>query len=134
MEIRKETISMFNQDKQYVMDYLKFRKVKNEKLRRIIQDQPFGLLKDTSFYIDSEEYGISYFLAKSDIGGYDIQKVNELLKTDLTDIVVFAVVIGDDVLCYDTKNKKVLLWQIQTGNGKQIHVSDDLTKFLEMLE
>ena len=134
MKVREETTSLFSQDKQYVVDYLISRNLKNRELGKIIRDHPFGLLEDVSFFASEEEYAISHFLSKSDIDGYDIRKVNALLKTDSTDIVAFAVVLGDDVLCYDTKNKEVFIWQIQTGDGAKLHVSDDLTQFLKTLD
>ena len=133
MEVQKETIALFAQDKQYVMDYLKSRELSNRELNKIIQKYPFGLLKDTSFFVDDEEYGISHFLSKSDVVGYDIQKVNNLLHTKALGVVAFAIVIGDDALCYDTKTKDVFLWMIQTDGGDRLHVSDDLTKFLRSL-
>lgn len=133
MDIQEETIALFDQDKQYVMDYLQSRKLNNRELNKIIKKYPFGLLKETSFFIGSEEYGISHFLSKSDIAGYDIQKVNALLGTEARGIIAFAIVIGDDALCYDTKSKEVFLWMIQTGGGNRLRVSDSLTKFLKSL-
>ena len=133
MEIQEETIALFDQDKKYVMDYLKSRKMTNRELGRIIQKQPFGLLKDTTFFVGKEEYGITHFLSKSDIAGYDIQKVNTLLGTEALDIVAFAIVVGDDALCYDIKSKEVILWMIQTGGGERLFVSDNLSKFLKSL-
>ena len=133
MEIQEETIALFDQDKKYVMDYLKSRKVTNRELGKIIKKQPFGLLKDTTFFIGKEEYGITHFLSKSDIAGYDIQKVNTLLGTEALDIVAFAIVVGDDALCYDIKSKEVILWMIQTGGGERLFVSDNLSKFLKSL-
>lgn len=133
MEVQKETIALFDQDKQYVVDYLKARKLNNQELSRIIQNCPFGLLKDTSFFVDNEEYSISHFLTKSDVVGYDIQKVNTLLHTEALGMVAFAIVVGDDVLCYDPKTEEVFLWMIQTDGGDRLHVSDDLTKFLKSL-
>lgn len=133
MEVQKETIALFDQDKQYVMDYLKSRELSNIELNKIIQECPFGLLKDTSFFVDNEEYGISHFLSKSDVVGYDIQKVNTLLHTEALGIIALAIVVGDDALCCDPKTKEVFLWMIQTGEGDRIHVSDDLTKFLKSL-
>lgn len=133
MEIQEETIALFDQDKQYVMDYLRSRKLTNRELNRIIKKYPFGLLKETSFFIGEEEYGISHFLSKSDITGYDIQKVNSLLGTEVLGIVAFAIVVGDDALCYDPKSKEVFMWLIQTGEGDRLRVSDNLTKFLRSL-
>lgn len=133
MEIQEETIALFDQDKNYVMDYLKSRKVTNRELGEIIQKQPFGLLKDTTFFVGEEEYGITHFLSKSDIAGYDIKKVNTLLGTEALGIVAFAIVVGDDVLCYDIMSKEVILWMIQTGGGERLLVSDNLSKFLKSL-
>ncbi len=133
MEIQEETTGLFDQDKKYVLDYLKSRKVTNRELSKVIKKHPFGLLKDTSFLVGEEEYGISHFLSKSDVTGYDIQKVNTVLGTDALGIIAFAVVVGDDVLCYDIKNKKVFLWMVQTQGGDQLPVSDNLTKFLKAL-
>ena len=134
MKVQEETTSLFSQDKQYVVDYLKSRSLRNRELGKIIREHPFGLLEDASFFVGEDEYAITHFLSKSDIDGYDIRKVNALLKTDSTDIVVFAVVLGDDVLCYDIKSKEVFIWRIQTGDGEKLFVSDDLSKFLKDFE
>ena len=131
MEVYENTTTLFEQDKQYVIDYYESRDVRNTKLHRIIQEYPFGLLKDVSFTIGEKEFFITHFLSKSDDEGYDVRKLNALLKTDSTDIVAFAVVLGDDVLCYDVKTKDVFIWRIQTGNGDKLHVSDDLSGFLK---
>ena len=133
MEIQEETKTLFDQDKAYVLDYLKSRKVTNRELRKLIKQNPFGLLKNTSFFVGDEEYGVSHFLSKSDAMGYDIQKVNTMLGTDEMGVIAFAVVIGDDVLCYDLKNKTVFLWKVQTGGGERLTVSDNLSTFLKAL-
>ena len=133
MIVREDTISLFDQDKQYVLDYLKSRGIKNRELKRIIQSQPFGLLDDAGFSVDGEEYGISHFLTKSDIIGYDIKKTNAQLNTDSTSFVALALVIGDDVLCYDTQAKEVFLWRIQTADGDHLLVSDNLSGFLKSI-
>lgn len=134
MEIQKETMTLFDQDKAYVLDYLKLRRVTNRELRKIVKKNPFGLLKDTSFFIGEEEYGISHFLSKSEVMGYDIQKVNAMLGTDEMGVIAFAIVVGDDVLCYDIKNKTVFLWKVQTGGGERLTVSDNLSAFLKTLD
>lgn len=133
MEIQEETTCLFDQNKRYVMEYLKSRKLNNRELSKIIQDYPFGLLKDTSFFIGNEEYSISHFLSKSDVTGYDIKKVNVLLNTEALGVVAFAVVAGDDVLCFDSKSKGVFLWMVQTGGGNRLQVSKNLTEFLKTL-
>ena len=133
MRIQKESEKFFDQDVKYVIDYLKSRKLNNRELNRIIKDYPFGLLVGTAFISENEEYEISHFLTKSEITGYDIKKVNNLLKTEKSSLIVFAVVLGDDVLCYDVDDKKVYLWFVQTGDGKKIMVSNSLTKFLKAL-
>ena len=134
MIIQENTIPLFEQNKQYVLDYLKERGVKNRTLRNIYLNQAFGLLKDVTFFVNDEPYEVSHFLSKSEVVGYDIRKVNSLLNTDSKEILVFAIVLGDDVLCYDTKSKMVYLWLIQTGNGEKIVVSNSLTQFLKKLE
>ena len=133
MIIREDTVSLFDQDKQYVLDYLKSRGIKNRELNKIIQKQPFGLLDDAGFSVDGEEYEISHFLTKSDIIGYDIKKANAQLNTDSTSFVALALVIGDDVLCYDTQTKEVFLWRIQTAGGDHLIVSDNLSSFLKSI-
>ena len=134
MRVQEETSTFFSQDKQYVLDYLKSRNLRNRTLVKIIRDYPFGLLEDASFFVGEEEYTITHFLSKSDIDGYDIRKVNALLKTESTDTIVFALVLGDDALCYDIKSKEVFIWRIQTADGERLFVSDDLTKFLNSIE
>ena len=133
MKVQEETIALFDQDKLYVIEYLQSRKITNKELFDIINKLPFGLLEETSFFVGNEEYGISHFLSKSDVVGYDIRKVNTLLGTESIGIVAFAIVIGDDALCYDIRSEEVFLWMIQTDSGNRLHVSDNLTMFLSSL-
>ena len=134
IEIREDTISLFEQDKEYVLDYFKSRNLKSRDLKRVIQKYPFGLIKDTSFFINGEEYGISHFLGKSETGGYDIRKLNAMLNTEGTDEVVFALVLGDDALTCNIKTKEVSLWLIQTDSGNRIRAGDSISKFIKMIE
>lgn len=134
IEIREDTISLFEQDKEYVLDYLKGRNLNSKDLKRVIQKHPFGLIRDTSFFIDDEEYGISHFLGKSETSGYDIRKVNAMLNTEDTDEVVFALVIGGDALTCNIKTKEVSLWLVQTDNGNRIRAGDSISKFIKTIE
>jgi hypothetical protein len=131
MRIREDTESLFQQDKSYVLDYLKSRGVVNRELKKTIQEYPFGLIDEAEFDINGEKYSITHFLGCSQTMGYDIRKVNEALGTADIEIVVFALVLGDDALCYDLRTKEVFLWLIQTNGGERIFVSNNLTKFLK---
>lgn len=133
MNIREDTESLFVQDKQYVLDYLRSRRFINRELNRIIRHYPFGLVTGASFVANKQRYSISHFLSCSQIMGYDIRKVNDFLDTEDSAIVAFALVLGDDALCYNTETKEVFLWRIQTSDGDQIFVSDNLTSFLKSL-
>lgn len=133
MKIRDDTIQYFKQDKKAVLDYLNDRNVNNPILTSIIEQYPFGLLSGADFMVDSEEYSISHFLSKSDIIGYDIKSVNDNFGLSDTDTVAFAMVLGDDVLCYDTHYKKVFIWLIQTEDGKKIMIEDSLSDFLNRI-
>ncbi len=133
MKIREETIALFNQDKDFVIDYFKSRKLNNEKLFALIRKYSFGLLEDAKFTAAGEPYEITHFLTKSDVMGYDVSKVNDVLGLRGTDEVAFAVVLGDDVLCCNAKTGKVYIWLIQSGDREKIGVDDSLTTFLEKL-
>lgn len=133
MRIQEESESLFEQNKEYVIEYLTARGVKNRQLLGIYLKHPFGLLEDANLNIKGETYTISHFLSKSDIMGYDIRKVNELLKLNSTDRVAFAVVLGDDILCYNIKSRKVYLWRVQTGDSEEIASSESLTKILKSI-
>lgn len=133
MKIKKGTESLFEQDKEDVLTYLKERHLDNEKLKEVIRGYPFGLVENAKFLVNNEPYEITHFLSKSSTMGYDIRKVNELLGLQKTDDVVIAVVLGDDALCCNVKTGKVFLWLVQTGDGKKVDVSDDLTAFLNKI-
>ena len=133
MKIIDETVSLFEQDKQYVLNYLHRRNVQNKVLDSIFTNYAFGLLSDAIFKVKSENYAITHFLSKSNIDGYDIVSVNDNLGLSNTSIVAFALVMGDDVLCYDTHDKKVFIWLIQTEDGKKIMIEDSLSDFLNRI-
>ena len=133
MEVRMDTVQFFKQNKEYVLDYLQKRGIKSEKLSHFISEKPFGLLCDAVFMFKNEEYEITHFLSNSDIVGYDIRKVNEMLNTDETNECVFAVIMGDDVLGYNIKTEEVFIWYVQTGDGEKTVIADNLDKFLTEL-
>ena len=131
MKIIEGTEQLFIQDKKSVLDYLQERNMNNEALNKVITNYPFGLLDGAEFIIGSEEYAITHFLSKSETSGYDIESVNRLLNLIETPVVAFAMVAGDDVLCYDTQTSKLFLWLIQTQNGEKIEIEDTLSEFLD---
>ena len=133
MKIKKGTENLFEQDKEDVLSYLKERHLDNEKLIEVIRGYPFGLVENAKFLVNDEPYEITHFLSKSSTMGYDIRKVNELLGLQETDDVAIAVVLGDDALCCNVKTGNVFLWLVQTGDGKKVDVSDDLTAFLNKI-
>ena len=130
MKIREDTTQYFIQDKETVLNYLKSRNLDNSTLTKVIEQYPFGLLSNADFTVENEIYSISHFLSKSDIVGYDIKCVNDNLGLSNSCSVAFALVLGDDVLCYDTLTKEVYIWLIQTDDGKKIVIKDSLSDFL----
>lgn len=133
MQIQKESESLFTQDKEYVIEYLTSRGIKNRQLINYYSKYPFGLLEDAAVNIGGTKHSISHFLSKSDVIGYDIKKVNHLLQLDGTDRIAFAVVLGDDVICYNIKKRKVYLWRVQTGDADEIATSDSLSKIIKSI-
>ena len=133
MVIIEGTEQLFIQDKKSVLDYLQKRNMNNEALNKVISNYPFGLLDGADFIIGSEVYTITHFLSKSETSGYDIESVNESFNLIETPVVAFAMVAGDDVLCYDTQASKLFLWLIQTQNGKKIEIEDTLSDFLKRI-
>lgn len=134
MKIRKDTESLFEQDKEDVLAYFQERHLDNKKLIEVIRGYPFGLIENGKFLVNDEPYELTHFLSKSSTIGYDIRKVNELLGLQGTDDVAIAVVLGDDVLCCNIKTDKVFLWLVQTGDGKKVDVDDSLTAFLNKMK
>ena len=133
MRIKRGSSSLFIQDKQSVIDYLKHRKINSNKLIKFLQRQKFGLLDSVTFLANNELYEITHFLSKSEIMGYDIMAVNRQLSLDDTNIVAIALVSGDDVICVNNLSNEVFLWKIQTGNGEEIIISKSLDEFFEKI-
>lgn len=133
MVIREDSISLFSQDKKYVLDYYKLRNFTNPVLESIILQYQFGLLEEIPFFVNGMEYDLSHFLTKSVVPGYDIIKANSLLGTDSTDEIAIALVLGDDAISCNVNTQAVYLWLIQTGNGEKILLSDSLADFLESI-
>mgnify|MGYP007070218728 CR=1 FL=1 len=130
MRIREDTENLFDQDNEYVIGYLNKRGLDNAELNKIIREYPFGLLEEAKFFVGNDPYELTHFLSKSDTMGYDIRKVNALLKTNETDDVVFAVVLGDDAVCCNVTTGEVYIWLIQSGEGERIDTGLTLTDFL----
>lgn len=133
MKVREDTEELFVQDKEYVMEYLKARGVDGLGFEKIYESMNFGLLEDSKFMVGTEPYEISHFLSKSDISGYDIRKLNVLMNLEETESVAFALVLGDDVLCYDKDTAEVYLWLVQTDEGRKITAFKSVEEFLNKL-
>ena len=82
----------------------------------------------------SEDYTVEYLLSCSVIDGRDIIKANKNLTFDDGDIIAIAVVAGDDIVCMNVKTKEVLLYLIETGDMKYLHIADDFAEFCKMIK
>ena len=134
MKISEESKEYFEQDPEYVIDYLNSRGVKDPAFIKFIRSFEFGLLEDVSFSIDGDIYEITHLLGKSKVPGYDIVAANKNLGLAEGEDVAIALVLGDDAICYNIFNDNVCLYFIQTGEGKKIIIDESLELFITRLE
>ena len=134
MKISEESKDYFEQNPDYVIEYLESRGVKNEAFNKFIKGFEFGLLEDASFCIGEERYDITHLLGKSKVPGYDIVAANRNLGLAEGDDVAIALVVGDDVICYNTTDNRVCLYLIQTGEGEKVIIDESLELFVTRLE
>ena len=135
MNIREDTIQYFAQKADDVIQYYQNRKVSCETLFSLLHNQPFALLNGTVFFTaDGEEFGLSHFLGKSDIPGYDIEFVNNALNLNRSSNVAIALAVGDDIICYNKRTHKVYLWMVETFNGKKKLIANSLDEFIKNIK
>lgn len=83
-----------------------------------------------SFSAMNMDYEIDHFLDESEEMGYGYECTNRIIKNDR--LVIFGIVEGDDALCFERHSGNVVLWLIQSEDGKIIPVASSLTDFLNM--
>ncbi len=134
LQIDSETKQYFNQDKEYVLSYLKSRSVNDTYYFNLIVNNDFGFLKDNTIYVDNEPYAVDAFCTCSSNSGYDIKGVNENLGTNEGFIIVIAGVRGDDVICFNISTGEIFLWLIESGDFEKKHIADSFQSFIEMIK
>lgn len=134
MKLQEDSTNYFVQDPEYVIEYLKSRGVDNEAFEKFLQGFTFGLLEDVCFSVDDEPFEITHLLGKSKIQGYDIVSANRNLGLSDGDNVAIALVVGDDVVCYNTVEKNVCICFIQNGEGEEVEINDSLEAFIKHFE
>jgi len=139
LKFKSERKNEFLQNKQYVLDYLKTRMVKDNNYLDFIKNNDFAFLKDNTITIYNKEYNqnegymIECFFTCSTTG-YDIIKANKNLNLDNGDIIAIANVAGDDVICMNVKTNEILLYLIESGDMQFVHIADNFEKFYNMIK
>ena len=140
LKFKEERKNEFSQNKEYVLNYLKTRNVKDDKYLQFIMDNDFAFLKDNKIvvfnkeYNQNEEYMIENFLSCSNVAGRDIVQANKNLGLDDGDIVAVASVAGDDTICMNVKTNEICLYLIETGDMQFVHVADNFVEFCNMIK
>ena len=134
MRLTKDTTKYFEQDPDYVIDYLASRGVVNESYNRFLRKFTFGILDDLRFFVDGEPYEITHLLGKSKVAGYDIVAANKNLGLSEGEEIAIALVLGDDAICYNTVKKNVCLNFIQNDEGEQIVIDESLETFIKRFD
>lgn len=88
------------------------------------QTKPYKL-----FSVNNQDYMVSHFFDSSNNVGFSLIKTNEILNTNKTDMMAFAAVEGDDIICLNTNDNSVWLWCLQTDNGKFVKITNSFEKF-----
>lgn len=88
------------------------------------QTKPYKL-----FSVNNQDYMVSHFFDSSNNVGFSLIKTNEILNTNKTDMMAFAAVEGDDIICLNTDDNSVWLWCLQTNNGKFVKITTSFEKF-----
>lgn len=132
MIIIEDSDKLFIQNPDYVIDYLKKRKVNNLDYYLLIKNNRFGLIKNVKFDVNNIEYNMSHLLGCSQNPGYDIIKANNNLKTLSSNELAIGVVEGDDIVCYDLKGDFVFLYLIENGDGEKVIITKSLSKFIKL--
>jgi hypothetical protein len=134
MIFRENTKEFFNQDPEYVVDYLKLRGIENEAYNAFLRSIEFGLLKRMRFIVDDKEFEISHILGKSDIPGYDIVAANENFGLSEGDDVAIALITGDDAICYNTKKGDVCIVYPGEDGRERLLINESLEDFIKRFE
>lgn len=140
LKFKEERKNEFNQNKEYVLNYLKIRNVKDDKYLEFINNNDFAFFKDNIIHIfnkeynQNDEYMIENFLSCSSVAGRDIIQANKNLGLDIGDIIAIASVAGDDVVCMNIKTNEICLYLIETGNMKFVHIADNFVDFCNMIK
>lgn len=134
MKIAEGSTEYFEQDPDYIIDYLSSRGVVNEEYNSFLKDFEFGLLEDAGLRVDGDVYEITHFLGKSKIAGYDIVAANRNLGLSEGEDIAIALVMGDDAICYNTADGNVSLYFIQSGEGEKVIIDESLETFIKRFD
>lgn len=116
-----------------LLEYLKSRKVLDLGFIEFMTSTRVNHKEFKLFSVNNQDYMISRIFDESDAVGFSLIKTNEILETNKTNLVVFAAVEGDDVICFNTADNSIWIWCLQTGNGECIKISDTFRAFIQMI-
>lgn len=131
MKLIENSTEYFEQNPDYVIEYMKSRGVNNQAFNEFISQYEFGLLEGVKFIADDEPFEITHLLGKSKIAGYDIVSANRNLGTLEGPDIIIALVMGDDAICYNTDDENVSICFIQNGEGEKIEIDKNLEDFIK---
>ena len=119
--------------KNTLVEYLEKRKVSDLSFIQFIisectKQKPYKLIS-----VNNQDYMVSHFFDSSNQIGFSLIKTNEILDTNKTNMIAFAAVEGDDIICLNTADNSIWLWSIQTGNGEFVKISDTFKAFAQMV-
>lgn len=84
------------------------------------------------FFVNNQEYMISHFLDESNVLGHDLIATNDILKTTETDMLVFAMVEGDDAVCLNLSDNSIWLWRFESYDTNFIKIADSFGEFIDI--
>jgi hypothetical protein len=115
-----------------IRDYLTLRGVHSEDVRLVLRCCTLEIDRRTTYHaIDGYEYAIDHMLDATGRLGYDICDVNQALGLSGDGLLAFALAAGDDPICLDIAERRVVMWLLE--EGEYVSLSSSLESFIGMI-
>ena len=116
-----------------IHDYLILRGVHSEDVALVLRCCTLRIDRRAIYYaIDGYEYTIDHMLDGSGRMGYDMLDVNQALGLSKSRLLAFALAAGDDPICLNIAERKVIMWLLE--EGECIVLSSTLDHFIGMIK
>ena len=132
---KNKSLEIFKPVSEELLEYLKVNGVVSKEYIDFLKETNGGFFYPNGYNINEEVYSVDTLLGKSDIEIYDLIESNNIMKIDVSKIIVIGYFIGDDLICIRPFENSIYFCALDDIEAKKIvKIADSFYSFLEKIK